>query len=363
MKNVTNMTSTVNATSINPAELTFSNSERVGIGVVFLITSILAIIGNVMVIVAVIRSKSLQTTTNAFVVCLSVANLMTGLSLPWSVVGLLSLEGWPLASEVPCQLAGLVLLTSIGASLYSLAGIALNRVLIIVASPSTYQWWHMPTKIAGMISVAWLLPFLIVLVPPLCNVGKLGYDKNTHICTDVSQHPRQQDHRLAIAMVFYLVPMTTVITSYSLIFQTIRRNFRHQTEQCTATPMQPSDFDWGVGHESRKARLKQHQHSTTVNLFVNVCVFLLLNLPYGIALIIPDNKRIAVFSGMVFLMHSFVHPLLYGFKHPQFHHAFREMLHLTEDLQPSTGSGYTRNELRQNARSDKIIKGLENSKF
>ncbi|XP_022090018.1 melatonin receptor type 1B-A-like [Acanthaster planci] len=335
MDNTTNFSDLGNST---PGTMVLSTSERVGVSVMYLVILILSIGGNGGLIVAVTRSKSLQTRDNAFVVCLSVANLMTGLSLPWSVVGLLSSEGWPLTTEVPCQLAGHCLIISFGANLYSLAGIAINRVLIIVASPSTYQEWWTPAKVAVMVTVAWVLPFLTVLIPPLLSVGTVGYDENDHTCSFVGRDQNGHGYQLALTMVFYPIPIVSIIVSYVVIFVTIQHNFRHQKKQCAAAPSQPCDFSWGAGRESRKSHVKRQELHITLNLFINVCVVFLLNLPYGIALVLPDHHRVVLFSSLVFLMHSFVHPILYGFRHPQFNRAFRRMLHLTRGPRSPIGS-------------------------
>ena len=64
--------------------------ERVVTASILLLISLINIIGNSMVILAVVFSKKLRTSTNVFVVSLSSADLLAGVAAPMSAVALLS---------------------------------------------------------------------------------------------------------------------------------------------------------------------------------------------------------------------------------------------------------------------------------
>ena len=74
----------------------------VSMACVWIVVAVLGITGNTMVILSAILSNHVRTMTNVLVVNLSVADLWTCLSLPWTSVALLSDGTWPLASEAPC---------------------------------------------------------------------------------------------------------------------------------------------------------------------------------------------------------------------------------------------------------------------
>ena len=84
---------TINATS---APYALAYGERVFGAIIVIIVSVVGIFGNSMIILSVIISKKLRTSTNAFVVNLGVADLLTCLFLPWFAVALLGQNGWAL---------------------------------------------------------------------------------------------------------------------------------------------------------------------------------------------------------------------------------------------------------------------------
>ena len=70
--------------------------ERIIVCVAVGLIAMAGITGNLMIIFAVAFSRTLQTATNAFVLSLSVADLMTSFSLIWIIVSLVDENGWPL---------------------------------------------------------------------------------------------------------------------------------------------------------------------------------------------------------------------------------------------------------------------------
>ena len=155
----------------------------VGFVCVWLLASFMGLVGNSLVISSVILFKKLRTITNAFIVNLSVARFWTSLSYPWFCVALLSQDGWPLESEVPCIIAAVQFYTGLGASLYTLASIALNRVLLITQSMETYRRWYSSYKVTVMIAATWAIPCVVSFFPPILGIGEFGYDPQDNTCT------------------------------------------------------------------------------------------------------------------------------------------------------------------------------------
>ena len=108
----------------------YALNEALGIilGICLLLMAIIGIVGNVMVILAVMFSRQLQTPMNVFVVNLSVADLLASMTFPAQAFSLL---GWVELSTVMCVLTTLVNITSLGCSLITVTLIAVNRYVII----------------------------------------------------------------------------------------------------------------------------------------------------------------------------------------------------------------------------------------
>ena len=109
----TNMTSGVffeTTTTDNNSEFSLDDvTQRFIIGCVICLVGVFGFIGNIMVILVVILCKKLQTRTNAFVVNLATADLLTCTASPFNSVALFSLSGWPFAGEYLLHCGRLIL--------------------------------------------------------------------------------------------------------------------------------------------------------------------------------------------------------------------------------------------------------------
>ncbi|XP_022080001.1 protein trapped in endoderm-1-like [Acanthaster planci] len=198
-------------------------AQRAILATLILIISLIGIAGNSLVILAVLLSTKLRTATNVFVVNLSVADLMTCLVIPWDAVALLSQqEGMPIGEWV-CSVVATVIFTTVGCSILTLASISLNRLLLITRSTSTYRKIYTPQKIAIWLVVIWLVPFLTTNIPPLENVGALGFNKQFHLCGSINAHPLHNTYNLIISAILYPIPFAVIIVSYSLIWIHLHR--------------------------------------------------------------------------------------------------------------------------------------------
>ncbi|XP_038051430.1 G-protein coupled receptor moody-like [Patiria miniata] len=335
------MASTIEA----PSEL-HSYGVLVFVACVWIIVAVLGITGNTMVILAAILSKHVRTTTNVLVVNLSVADLWTCLSLPWSSVALLSNGTWPLTSRIPCQIAAFMWHTGLGASLYNLAFIALNRLVKITCPLATYNCIFSPRKMVFIVALPWLIPIFVVTFPLTIGVGRLGLDLRDDTCTDDDLHPRADDYNLAQTIGFYPIPMTTVIVSYVIIYVHVRRHFTKQLSQTkskdtASDAVDPSDGMASMSMstsaevieerdehqgEERMRRISHQQLKITKNLFGVFCAFTLCISPYFISLFFANSDVFALFGATILVFNSCVNPIIYGAKHPQFKKVLRPML-------------------------------------
>ncbi|XP_022081078.1 melatonin receptor type 1A-like [Acanthaster planci] len=319
----------------------YSYGELVFIGCTWTLVAVLGVVGNSLVILSVILSKLVQTSTNVLVVNLSVADLLTSLSLPWSSVVMLS-DGasWPLSTEVPCQIAAFLFHTGLGASLYNLALIALNRLVRITRPLATYNRIFSPCKMAWIVTFAWLVPVIVVVFPPTIGVGNLGIDTKLPSCSDDELHPLAELYNLAQAIGFFPVPLITVIISYLAIYMYIRGHFKqlstitngdNPTPHPNSTEVPGEASDRASREEEYRSgrsqhRISQQQLTITKNLFVIFVTFMLCISPYFLSLFVPTSKRFTLYFATILILNSCVNPILYGAKHPQFRKVFRPML-------------------------------------
>ena len=306
-------------------EAIYSFPERLAAAAMFSVVLISGTLGNCMIIVAVALCRKLQTRTNAFVLSLSVADLVTCLSLFPTICALAGKEGWPLPGfEWLCTGGAFLLYTSVGVGIYHLAAIALNR-MVVITCPATYLKMYSPCKLVGMICVLWVIPALVMLVPPLLNLGGLGYDHEDTTCSDFDSHPNGYIYNLIQTSCLYPGPLVIIIICYSRTFWHIKKHFkkRHQTITRMSTfnvsdiaNTMESSGDTLDRMTHKRQRIQEIQ--ITKNLFLVVLVFALCFSPYFLSLFIPNGRRAALFTAALTAANSALNPLIYALKHPHF---------------------------------------------
>ncbi|XP_022082401.1 melatonin receptor type 1B-B-like [Acanthaster planci] len=313
----------------------FAYGERIALAVAMSIITVLGTFGNGLVILAVALSRKLRTATNVYVVSLSTTDLLTCLCLPWHVLGAVSMNGWPIAKWI-CSAAGGLTIIFVGSSIITLAFIALNRLFLITQPSTRYRTLYTFKMLMFTTLVAWLLPFVTVIIPPLLGVGKLGYDEKYLRCGPV-QSPGgtlSNPYDMIVAAVLYPIPMIAIVVCYAKIFLYIKHHTKTilapSEHSSSSNPKSPAANNNGTQHHtssvsrqsSTRKRLSRRQVEITKNLFYVVCAFVLCLSPYSIGIMIPSADHFTPYAGVILLLNSCVNPLIYAAKHPYFRTIF-----------------------------------------
>ncbi|XP_061883618.1 D(3) dopamine receptor [Entelurus aequoreus] len=117
--------------------------------------------GNVLVCLAVLRERSLQTTTNYLVVSLAVADLLVAsLVMPWAVYLEVVGGAW-LFSRLCCDIFVTLDVMMCTASILNLCAISIDRYTAVVM-PVLYNTTHRSrTRVLAMIATVWVLAFAV----------------------------------------------------------------------------------------------------------------------------------------------------------------------------------------------------------
>eukprot|EP00057_Strongylocentrotus_purpuratus_P019488 XP_011673962.1 PREDICTED: neuropeptide Y receptor type 2-like [Strongylocentrotus purpuratus] len=163
--------------------------------------TLIGLLGNILVIIAVVVAKKLRTITNILVVNLAFADLVTCLCIPFQVVGPLSqTEGYPLHDFVCATVAG-VAVTCICCSSSTLVVIAIVRWYVITKFVRGQRGIHSPKKLATVVAIIWIGSAALTVVPTLLGMGTLGYSQYYSLSTSINR----------------LIPGTSVFTLYSIV--------------------------------------------------------------------------------------------------------------------------------------------------
>ncbi|XP_071795151.1 alpha-1B adrenergic receptor-like [Asterias amurensis] len=301
-------------------------TQRIILGCVYCLVAVFGLVGNTMVILAVVLSKKLQTRTNAFVVNLATADLISCLTSPFAAVALFSLNGWPLPGLV-CSVSAAIYYISLACSIMNLTTIAINRYVLITKSMQTYQSIYTPKKIAAMMVMTWLYPVLVCSLP-LVGIGKWGYSDKYKTCTqDTSAETSDLFSLLGSALV-YPIPLIILFVCYFKIYRHITGHMKKMMEKGIEMPDSSTASNSSTKRLRRRSTVKinKRQVEITKNLFYVMCAFVVCLAPFAIALMIPPSDPVIPWTGAFIIFNSAVNPVIYGVKHPHFKEVFRHIL-------------------------------------
>ncbi|XP_038044777.1 rhodopsin, GQ-coupled-like [Patiria miniata] len=304
-----------NASFGEDSEFVFCDfTQRVIVAAILAAWSLIAIIDNSLVIIAVMLTKRLRTATNVFIVNLSVADLLTGFSFAWQVLAVVSQDGWPLPNWL-CSVVSVLGTTGIGCSIHTLGFIALNRLLLVTKPLSFYQTVYTCKKMAAMITLTWLVPLLTATLPGIFGLVQLGYDYKYKFCTFNDRLKMAVWYDYIIVLVNYPVPLLVVIVSYVKIYKHIKHHSTKRAQFINAA--------WKLPTGTRQQN--QLQIDITKNTFYVVCAFVVCLTPYAICVLVDALNPAVPYTATILILNSWINPIIYATKHPHFKEIFKSI--------------------------------------
>ncbi|XP_071786541.1 melatonin receptor type 1B-A-like [Asterias amurensis] len=301
--------------------------ERQILAGVLALVAVLGIVGNTVVIVSVFLSYKLRTKMNIFVVNLSFSDFLICLHLVWIIVAFVADDGWPLPDWL-CVWCGFILITCIGVSVYTLACIAVNRLILIRYSQATFLFLCRPTIVCFMLVIIWVVPLCVSVTPLITDLGELGYSSRYRTCLKNNAHERAKAYDVMLSLVFYPLPTAIIITCYLKIFVFLRSRVKkvapENIEPTVSSVIQPHQEE----RPNLRERLDRRQVKVTKNMFYVVCLFFMCTTPYGLSLLCthPACLRATTYAAVILSCNSCINPFIYATKHPDFKKVIRCIL-------------------------------------
>ncbi|XP_033740504.1 QRFP-like peptide receptor [Pecten maximus] len=222
---VVNMTSTRhNETELEPGTgnetlpngVAMSDSTLTWLTVLYTLTTVFSITGNVFVVLVFVRGRRSRTDLRPFLINLAAADLMMALfCMPFTFADVI-LGRW-LFPEVLCPLVLFVQIFSVAASVFTNMAIGIDRFLA-VTFPLRSRLTHARAKY--VIIVIWISAFILGSV--MFFVGRAteipGYGNGTKKCSE--NWPGEDSRRtftIFIFIVTYLVPLLILAITYSIV--------------------------------------------------------------------------------------------------------------------------------------------------
>ena len=232
---------------------------------------VLALFGNVLVSLAVIRNPKLRTSTSMFILALAIADILTALICIPLTCAILVSDEWIRASYL-CYVQGFAILTLALMSIGTLALMAVNRFFRVVKS-TIYKRIFTKRNSLLLIGVLWLsiIGFYSGLLAT--NSTHVRYEPSYAVCALA--------HTLVETLVefmFVIIALIVIVVCYTLVFMNIRR---HQLSVVSSL----------LGGQARNSNLSVEEIKISKLLFMTVLGFAICWIP---SLIIITMDRVAI---------------------------------------------------------------------
>ncbi|XP_076469102.1 G-protein coupled receptor moody-like [Babylonia areolata] len=305
-------------------------------------------IGNILVIIAVRTTKKLQTASNAFVVNLSVCDLVfVIIILPFNIYTYLA-DGWNLPILL-CKIIGFLGYTLTGTTIITITMIAWNRYKLVV-DPQNYQHLFNRCHLTIMLILTWVMP-VACLMPAVLEVwGRFGYVTMMVTCNLLLDHD-SQSFKLFLLIVRAVIPCALILYYYISIYRTTKASHRRVLSRRLLST--------GLGGRQADASYQRREMHLTKMMATIFIVFALSYFPCTISSIVDWNtvlsKRFHMFCLITVYVGSAVNPLIYGLMNSQFRCAYYSILlcqccSYTNEMLPTSSPSYSRKSLSRGSR-------------
>ncbi|KAF0297988.1 Neuropeptide F receptor [Amphibalanus amphitrite] len=286
-------------------------------------------LGNLLVVLAVLRKAAMKTARNLFILNLAVSDLLLCLvTMPLTLLEILS-RYWPLGGDTTflCKLFGGLTGVSEFVSSMSITAIALDRYQVIVyPTRNSLQLVEVCIILACIWTLATLLasPMFVVreLLPASLNETLPGLPKTFHYCVEEWTVRNGRAYYSIFSMICqYVVPIVTVSIAYARITKKLR--FRMSSMASRTSSLRQ-------GREQRTRRT--HTLLIAISLIyaiswvpLNVCNLVIDLIMYNGSL--EKLRIIFAVCHMILMTSACSNPILYGWLNDNFRKEFIELAH------------------------------------
>uniref|UniRef100_A0A8D0L9Q0 G protein-coupled receptor 50 n=1 Tax=Sphenodon punctatus TaxID=8508 RepID=A0A8D0L9Q0_SPHPU len=205
-----------------------SAGATTALAVVLIFTIVVDIVGNVLVILSVLRNKKLRNAGNIFVVSLSVADIVVAVYPYPLILSAIFHNGWTMGN-IHCQISGFLMGLSVIGSIFNITAIAINRYCYICHSLRYDKLFNLK-KTCCYLCLTWILT--VVAIVPNFFVGSLKYDPRIYSCTFAQTV--STSYTITVVVVHFIVPLLVVTFCYLriwiLVIQ-VKHRVRHDYKQ------------------------------------------------------------------------------------------------------------------------------------
>ncbi|XP_071817594.1 thyrotropin-releasing hormone receptor-like isoform X1 [Apostichopus japonicus] len=306
---------------------------------VYFILGAVAIVGNTMVIIVVLRVKSMRTPTNCHLVSLAFVDAVTGLVPNWlhSIPEVLGNSTW--YGAIGCVPMVYVEYLVFNMSAVSIAAFTAERY-IAICHPMKSHYMCTINRAVKIIVCVWIFTAIYCV----CWLILIDYDETRpNPCYYNTDYEKFLPYvYVADCILFYMIPVGIAIPTYIVIGRALYRSTRSRSKMVASYSRKREDGTTEKAHDKSDAARKQ----VVKMLFLVVAFFAVLWLPYRLLVVTNSvfgggihDRWILFFCRACYYLNSAANPIIYNFMSLNFRRAFKKMCPcLGKIMTPQNGS-------------------------
>ncbi|XP_077980597.1 QRFP-like peptide receptor [Glandiceps talaboti] len=310
--------------------------------VLYSLSFVVGVVGNVLVMVVWFKNKHIQTVINFFLVNLAVCDLMVILFCMPITIGNVIYNEW-IYGEVMCKLTPCIQGMSVSASVFILTAISLNRFYAI-HNPLKARVLYTRQRVRNAIIVIWVISLLLMIPILVVNrletveskIPELTISITATTCTEVwSDISLKHAYNIFLFLIQFAIPMTFMFFAYAMIVKALVTN----------------DVELGKERNPDKQVAQQNKNRSKVIrlLMVVVSLFAVSWFPFHVATIWFDfnttkaggyfSVEILPFLQWLGLCNSSLNPVCYCFLSKTYRRIFKATIQCRWDRMESMKNG------------------------
>ncbi|XP_008820335.1 trace amine-associated receptor 7e-like [Nannospalax galili] len=286
---------------------------------VFSFGAVMAVCGNLLVMISILHFKQLHSPANFLVASLACADFLVGLTvMPFSAVR--SVESCWYFGESFCKLHSCFDVSFCCASIFHLCFISVDRY-VVVSDPWMYPTRFTVSVSGGCIALSQVLPIIYSSSLLYTGANAAGLEDLVSVLTCVRRCQLAVNQSwVFINFLLFFMPTLVMITVYSRIFLIAKQQ---------ALRIERMSNQTAKSADSYKDRVAKRERKAAKTLGIAVAAFLLSWLPYFIDSIIDAFLGFItptyVYEILVWIAYynSAMNPLIYAFFYPWFQKAIK----------------------------------------